>query len=239
MGPRHAALALLSALLLSPAVAGPAAAGGPTSVLLVVPGEGRTASLYTGQADYETLADLVGAFGGTDSAGGAAGVGDHATGSEVTVTWLIHDVSVWRVDRIYPGSPGGPWIASQTSLDGSGDIWSSPVRWHTASQDTALTGLLTRLGLLGGPVAAQPGAVEPAARAAATPAPTEPAGADARSGPVWGLAGLALGVLLAVAALRAAGRRRPDELDDPERHGVTTRGPTDDVLTSSAPSLRR
>ena len=85
MRPRHAALALLSALLLSPAVAGPANAGGPTSVLLVVPGEGRTASLYTGQADYETLADLVGAFGGTDSAGGAAGVGDHATGSRPMV----------------------------------------------------------------------------------------------------------------------------------------------------------
>jgi hypothetical protein len=238
MRPRHAALALLTALLLPPALAGPAAAGGPTSVLLVVPGEGRTASLYTGQADYETLGGLVGAFDGTE--GGTSTEGDdHATGSEVTVTWLIHDVSVWRVDRIYPDSPGGPWIASQTSFGGSGDIWSSPVQWHTAGQGTALTGLLTRVGLLGGTAAAQPADVAPpAGSTAVTPRPTErpatePAGADGVSGPVWGAVGLALGVLLTVvAALRVAGRRRQDE---PE---AMTGEPTD-VLTSTGAPVRR
>jgi hypothetical protein len=236
MRARHAALALLTPLLLSPALAGPAAAGGPTSVLLVVPGEGSTASLYTGQGDYETLGGLVGAFGGSDPTSVTADGVDHAAGTEVTATWLIHDVSVWRVDRIYPDAPGGPWIASQTSFDGSGDIWSSPVQWHTATQGKALVGLLTRLGLLSGTAAAppadvaptaSPAAVTPTTRAATAPTVTEPAAADRTSGPVWGAAGLALGVALTVAALRVAGRRRHDE---PE---VTTSEPMDDVLTST------
>jgi hypothetical protein len=237
MRPRHAALALLTALLVSPALAGPAAAGGPTSVLLVVPGEGRTASLYTGQTDYETLGSLVGAFGDTGAATGAKDTVDHATGSEVTLTWLIHDVSVWRVDRIYPDAPGGPWISSQTSFDGSGDIWSSPIQWHTTTQGKALMGLLTRLGLLGDGAAAQPADVAPpASPAAVTPAaPTaaEPDAADRPSGPVWGLAGLALGVALTLAALRVAARRRSDEPD------VMTSEPMDDVLTSTGAPLRR
>jgi hypothetical protein len=234
MRPRHVALALLTALLLSPAMAGPAAAGGPTSVLLVVPGEGRTASLYTGQADYETLSGLVGDSG---NASDSAVSHDHAIGTEVTATWLIHDVSVWRVDRIYPEAPGGPWIATQTSFDGSGDIWSSPVQWHNATQGKALTGLLTRLGLLGGSAAAPPADVAPPASPAAvqptTRPATEPAADDRASGPVWGLAGLALGVALTVAALRVAGRRRPAE---PE---ATTTEPMDDVLTSTGAPVRR
>ncbi len=205
-------------------------------MLLVVPEEGRTASLYTGQADYETLGELVGAFAGTDAGIGTEG-DDHATGPEVTVTWLIHDVSIWRVDRIYPDSPGGPWLASQTSF--SGDIWSSPVQWHTASQGKALTGLLTRLGLLGDTAAAPPaGVAPPASSTVVTPGRTalsaaEPAAADGASGPVWGAVGLTLGVALTVAALRVAGRRRQDE---PE---VTTREPTDDVLTSTGAPVRR
>ena len=231
MRPRHAALALLTALILSPTLAGPAAAGGPTSVLLVVPGQGRTSSLYTGQADYETLGGLVGAFGDTGATTESGKDVDHAAGTEVTATWLIHDVSVWRVDRIYFDSPGGPWIASQTSFDGSGDIWSSPVQWHTATQGKALMGLLTRLGLLGDSAAAPPADVAPPASPAAVtptaPSATEPAAADGPSGPVWGLTGLALGVALTVATLRVAARRRHDE---PE---LTTSEPRDDVLTST------
>ena len=236
MRPRHAALALLTALILSPALAGPAAAGGPTSVLLVVPGEGRTASLYTGQADYESLAGLVGAFGDSGATTDSGKDVDHAAGTEVTVTWLIHDVSVWRVDRIYPDAPGGPWIATQTSYDGSGDIWSIPVQWYNATQGKALTGLLTRLGLLGGSAAAPPADVaQPASPAAVTPTTpkvAEPAAAGRPSGPVWGVAGLALGVALTVATMRVAARRRHDE---PE---LTTTEPRDDVLTSTGAPVR-
>ncbi|MDQ1601870.1 MAG: hypothetical protein QOD68_3344 [Actinomycetota bacterium] len=238
MRPRHAALALLASVLLSPALAGPAAAGGPTSVLLVAPAEGRTASLYAGQADYEELSGLVDDSGSSSDA--AAGE-EHAIGTEVTVTWLIHDVSVWRVDRIYLDAPGGPWIASQMSFDGNGDIWSSPVRWHTVTQGKPLMILLTRLGLLDDTAAAPPADVAPPASPAAvqpttTPisrAATGPAAADGASGPIWGLVGLALGVALTVAALRVAGRRRQDE---PE---VATSQPMDDVLASTGATLRR
>jgi len=146
------------------------------------------------------------------------------------VTWLIHDVSIWRVDRIYPDPPGGPWIASQTSF--SGDIWSSPVQWHTASQGTALRGLLTRLGLIGGSAASPPADVAPSASPAAIqPTTRSAADNDSPSGPVWGAAGLALGTALTLAALRVVGRRRPDEAEVP-----TT---MDDVLTSTGAPVRR
>ena len=79
---------------------GPAVAGGPTSALLSVPGEGTTASLYYTDPEYDALAHLVGA----DTATGVGEVDrsgrDHANGPGVTVTWLIHDVSPWRVDHI-------------------------------------------------------------------------------------------------------------------------------------------
>jgi hypothetical protein len=230
MRPRRAALALLTALVLSPALAGPAAAGGPTSVLLVVPGEGRTSSLYTGQTDYETLSGLVGDSG---NASDTAVSHDHAIGTEVTATWLIHDVSVWRVDRIYPDAPGGPWIATQTSFDGSGDIWSSPVQWHNVTQGPALTGLLTRLGLLGDSAAAPPADVATPASPAAVPPTAQPTTDNGTSGPVWGAAGLALGVALTLAALRVAGRRPHAE---PE---VSTTEPMDDVLTWTGAPVRR
>jgi hypothetical protein len=237
MRPRNAVLALISALLLPMALAGPAAAGGPTSVLLVVPGEGRTASLYTGQADYETLAEQVGAFGDT-GARSSTDVVDRGTSTEVTVTWLIHDVSVWRVDRIYPDAPGGPSIATQTSFGGSPDIWSSPVQWHPATQGTVLIGMLTRLGLIDGAVDVQPAVTPtPTARAATTATATRSTAADGASGPVWGAAGLALGVLLTARALWVA-RRRHHEPDEPEKSEPTTR-PSDDVLTSTGARLRR
>ena len=44
--------------------AGPAVAGGPTSVLLSAPGEGRVAALYYTDADYDALAQLVEEAGG-------------------------------------------------------------------------------------------------------------------------------------------------------------------------------
>ena len=33
------------------------------------------------------------------------------------MTWLIHDVAVWRVDRVYLGDEGGPWIATQSDMN--------------------------------------------------------------------------------------------------------------------------
>jgi len=80
---------------------GPAAAGGPTSALLSVPGEGKTASLYYTDHDYDRLASLVGIEGsGELGRVDESGLG-HEDGPGVTVTWWVHDVVAWRVDHIY------------------------------------------------------------------------------------------------------------------------------------------
>src|SRR4051812_285463 len=81
------------------ALAAPASAGGPTSAILSAPDQGKTASLYYTDSEYDALANLVDAYGETGSAD-QPGPG-HEGGPVVSVTWLIHDVQPWRVDRIY------------------------------------------------------------------------------------------------------------------------------------------
>ena len=141
--------------------AGPAVAGGPTSVLLSAPAIGHTASLYTSDPDYTALAELVGAsmaLGSTDErAGSSSPARSHNVGNQVTLTWLIHDVSVWRVDRVYVDAAGGPWIASQQAIGGTDGIWDAPETWHRATEPKALVQLLGSMGLLGGTSDALPG----------------------------------------------------------------------------------
>ena len=124
---RAVAVVLTAWVLAILAPPGPASAGGPTSALLSVPGEGRTASLYYSDDAYEQLARLV----DVDRSGTVDGSGrSHDSGTTVTVTWLIHDVEPWRVDRIYLGADDGPWIATQEMLGDATSIWDSPVTWH-------------------------------------------------------------------------------------------------------------
>ena len=117
---------LLSALTLS---ASPAVAGGPTSAILSIPGAGSTASLYYTDPEYDELANLVGVAEPSGSFGGKES-GSHEFGPGVTVTWLVHDVEPWRVDRIYLGGKDGPWISTQVSDFSGSSIWESPVLWH-------------------------------------------------------------------------------------------------------------
>ncbi|HEX5087141.1 MAG TPA: hypothetical protein VFV89_04980 [Nocardioides sp.] len=201
-------------VLLAPA--GPATAGGPTSVLLSVPGEGRTASLYYTDASYDELAHLVGVDGGsgtTDDAGRS-----HEAGTGVNVTWLIHDVMPWRVDRIYLQGEGAPWIATQVVEGDTDSVWDSPVVWHQPEDGKALTRLLNSLGVgqpgaaAGSLTSAEPGgivppSVEPAA-AGTTPA-DDTSDTPAGHGVRWGLGGLAVGVLLAAGWMRLRSVRRP------------------------------
>ena len=144
----HLVRAALTAALLSVAAlaAAPAAAGGPTSALLSIPGAGSTASLYYTDPEYDELAGLVGVnepsgtFDGKESGG-------HEFGPGITVTWLVHDVEPWRVDRIYLGGKDGPWISTQVSDFGGASIWESPVLWHRPAAGARLTNLLDGLGL--------------------------------------------------------------------------------------------
>lgn len=206
----RAVLTALTCLLLCVAVAAPAQAGGPTSVLLVAPESGRTAALYVDDADYEALGRLVGAFqqGVPDSTVDPTDT-SHESGRRITVTWLIHDVQVWRVDRVYVGADDGPWIATQGSLAEPGGIWDTPVTWHQAADGPALTSLLDRLGVgaVAGSAAVpdKTGAQDNVAAQQTVAAQTETAqtGSQNRPGWIWGLAGLALGVLAAIGMSRA------------------------------------
>ncbi len=200
-------------------VAGPASAGGPTSVLMVQPETRAAASLYYTDADYGALASLVGAsdpsglVGEVDKSGQTL---DQA--SSVTLTWLLHDVAVWRVDRVYLEAAGGPWISTQLVMNDSNNVYDSPVTWHTAADGPALTALLGRMGFGGDSKAsgAGAGAASVPDYRAVTPAP-EPAPETSQpasptptwGGWAWGLAGLALGLALALAAPRAVSRARP------------------------------
>ena len=240
----RATLTALVLVLLSMFVTGTAHAGGPTSALLVVPGAGQTAALYNSDADYNSLATLVGAFeapGKVDRSGAS-----HEAGAGVTVTWLIHDVQVWRVDRIYVVDDGKAWISTQVDLDGSNNIWASPVVWHTATDSRGLTTLLTRLGVnpAGGPgavsdtgtgtgtntdtdtdasVAPSPAASKQPSSAATSQ--TKSQESPSWAGPLWGIAGLALGGLIAVLAMwtfpNARLGRRSDAVAEPGRHDAT------------------
>ncbi len=208
----HLVRAALTAALLSVAAltAAPAAAGGPTSALLSIPGAGSTASLYYTDPEYDELANLVGI---TEPSGTFETElsGGHESGPGITITWLIHDVQPWRVDRVYLGGKDGPWISTQI-MDDTGSLWESPVRWHRPENGARLTNLLDGLGL--GTAASKntdfegvAGATEQKTTAAAPPA-AEPAAAAATE-PGWlGRVGWALGGLVGGALLMLAWTRR-------------------------------
>ena len=208
----RAALTVLAVLVMSVLVAGPAAAGGPTSVLVVESDTRTAASLYYTDADYESLAGLVGAASPSGIVGEVDRSGaTHEFGSGVTLTWLIHDVAVWRVDRIFVEAKGGPWISTQLVMNDSGSVYDSPVTWHTAADGPKLTALLDRVGIgagsgasVGGDAAAVTGGDAPAPAAPPQPEASQPAdtGSNGAGGLLWGLSGLALGAALALAAVR-------------------------------------
>ena len=209
----RALVVLLTACTLG-LLAPPASAGGPTSAFLSVPGEGRTAALYFTDAEYDELGELVGAFGDPGSADDPGhGIG---AGRAVTVTWLIHDVSAWRLDRIYLDGEGAPWIATQEMTGDDVSPWDAPVRWHRAADGPALLALLDGLGVgrsgKAAPVADR--GDEPADDRADVPATSEepaaaaPAAAtSALDGVTWGVVGLGIGVLLTAGYARLRTRR--------------------------------
>lgn len=198
---RSALLLAFFVIALTPV--GRAAAGGPTSALLTVPGEGATASLYYTDPEYDALAGLVGIEG--DGVGTVDRSGqEHDKGPGIRVTWLIHDVTPWRVDHIYLEGEGAPWIATQAT-SGEGNIWDAPVQWHQPDSPRELEALLDELGvarasLEAGPFTGVPGAdsappPEPAQDTAPEPSPATRASTERDTAVWWALAGLLVGAL--------------------------------------------
>lgn len=189
------AVALLVAALVS--WPRPALAGGPTSVLLVAPMHRSTAALYTGDPRYAQLESLVTRGQGEQVAGPPLDRG------YINVTWLIHDVSVWRTDRIALNAPGGPVISSMEMLgEGQQAVGPGPRQgevWRRVSRPKELITLLEALKLLepGKPLPAVPAQAEPPAAQPA--ARTTAAETGVMTGSWWALPGLLAGLLTALA----------------------------------------
>ncbi len=150
---------LLGALLVGLALlllgAPAASAGGPTSVLLAAPTTSRAAGLYSGDAAYGELERLLEV--GRDIQGQKAPSMDALMeGQMVNVTWMIHDVNPWRVDRIYPLPPedgkgvSTVWIHTTASYAG-GPLDLSKGDWHRSPTPKKLATFLDKLGLMGDP----------------------------------------------------------------------------------------
>ncbi|MET0234051.1 MAG: hypothetical protein ABW224_05410 [Kibdelosporangium sp.] len=106
---------LVVALLLLLAM--PASAGGPTSVLITSPTEQRATALYTTDLNYTELSAAIGT-GQPVADPGAPPLHGTPGGNAINVTWLLHDVQVWRVDHLFMTVDGGPWIETYESYEG-------------------------------------------------------------------------------------------------------------------------
>ncbi len=180
----------------------PASAGGPTSVLVVSPARQVTALAYTSDAEYAVLATALG-----DTPVAEEGAPEQTLGpggTQINVTWLAHDVWVWRVDRVVLDSDGVPWV--NTFVNDSGKVsYEQDGIWHRARTPRQLVGLLTSWGMLGeGADAAGPAAAGGEAPAGAGVAGAGVAGAGVAGAGVAG-AGEAAGEAAATRATTSTG----------------------------------
>lgn len=196
--------AVAAALLLG---SGQATAGGPTSVLVANPGTGEAAALYATDARYgELQSALKPAAGETAYPDGmSAGPGTPA----INITWLWHDVSVWRVDQVRLDVEGGPWVLTNQSDDGDPDSFWSNDSWHRAADPDGVLDVLSSLGVLDEVNSSAPDPAEPAPATSDEPTPVASstrAAMDGSSGSVWWLLPVAAGGVL----LGALGRPYAD-----------------------------
>jgi hypothetical protein len=211
---RRTVLAIVAVLVVALSGVMPAAAGGPTSVLLSAPSVPRVVATGYEDKAYNDLTELIRS---TDAGGKADTSHQHESGEFIRATWLIHDMSVWRLDVIYPQAENGPWIAT-TVMDENGKLPEMPV-WHRSADPAKMLKLLDALGLLGGkhgesgptnlswndgtqtttapaeqPVVQQPVVQQPVETVKAQP--------GTLTGWRWAIPGFVLGAIIAVVAVR-------------------------------------
>ncbi|MFF6782062.1 hypothetical protein [Streptomyces sp. NPDC012510] len=222
---------LLTAFALLLLGAPPSAAGGPTSVLLASPTAQRTASLYGTQEDYGRLEKLLVPAGGELDGSrektpewGQEDIWGERIVDMVSVTWMIHDVTPWRLDRVYTAPPDTRdiWIHTMVSTGEEPLGTAGAGVWHKAKQPERLRELLSDLNVLGTAPRDLKGSAplsgdSPAEVRAGTDGTTADARATASTPGLagraqWAISALALGLLLgsggAVLLLRRAAARR-------------------------------
>jgi hypothetical protein len=121
-----------------------ASAGGPTSVLVTSPASGEANALYNSDQAYGELEQLLGpASRGTADKPPEA---DLTRARQINVTWLAHDISPWRLDRVFPveSEPQAIWIHTAVNLPET-----TNGMWHRAERPAQLHGLLSKLGVMG------------------------------------------------------------------------------------------
>ncbi|MFF2845067.1 hypothetical protein ACFVT5_01875 [Streptomyces sp. NPDC058001] len=203
-------IATVAALAMVVIGAPTATAGGPTSVLVVSPESAKARAFYYSDEEYGELRTLV----GEPKKGGKAPLDEvkMGNGRQINVTWMVHDISPWRLDRIFPDQRGTDtvWIHTAQQMPDLTDG-----TWHQAEHPAELRALLKKLGLMGktspegsggifpepatasGETAA-PEAAPPAPDASAPPASTAKASTGTSENWWWSLPGLAAGALLAL-----------------------------------------
>ncbi|MFI9613025.1 hypothetical protein ACIHCM_15365 [Streptomyces sp. NPDC052023] len=135
--------ALTATLALLTGVAPPAAAGGPTSVLVASPQTAEVEGLYYSEKQYAELQQLL-EEPGTGSAVKPPEA-DLTNARLINVTWMLHDVTPWRHDQLHASSREQDiWIHTATDVPES-----MKGHWHRAAHPTRLRALLKELGVMG------------------------------------------------------------------------------------------
>ncbi|NGN70020.1 hypothetical protein G5C51_39800 [Streptomyces sp. A7024] len=232
------AIVLLIAPLIGFALAVPASAGGPTSVAVFNAGSWQATALHATSESYDELANAIGELSdqthALSKAPSSAALGGQE-GRQVTATWMIHDVQVWRVDRIHLDTRDGRPLILRSLTDLSGREAKPTQTWLRAADPEGLRQLLAQLkvdgkqpaqgaGKGGGEATGQPAAAQP--DKASDPRAATP-DTDAATGWWWALPGAAAGALLVWVSLRARprtgveGRSRWELLDvsEPDEPG--------------------
>ena len=173
-----ATLTALAAAVLVVA-APPASAGGPTSVLVVNYDGSRAAGALTGSAAY---ADLEKALDPYTPPSGERTAPSSFMGTQIRLTWMIHDVSPWRVDAV---TLDGKDVWVETIVDTGAGVLApdTPAVRHRPKDSALLLATLRSLGVLGDRQPAASSRTEDSTQAVAPPAARSSDSSGTQAGP--------------------------------------------------------
>ncbi|MET7482411.1 hypothetical protein [Streptomyces sp. NPDC005538] len=197
-----------------------AAAGGPTSALVTSPQSGQATALYYSDERYGELQELLGPEG--EGARDKPPEADLIHARQINVTWLAHDISPYRIDRVFPveSRPQAVWIHTAGDVPENVNLNGY---WHRAEQPARLRALLKQLGMTGKATGDGYSGIPPAPWQSAGPGQTTTASdPDTGTGTVraslpdkgqgtgwwWAIPGAAAGAVLAL-VLRPFAARLP------------------------------